>query len=71
MDSITERYFFNFEELQNKRRDQILAIANKHRAYNVRIFGSVARGESSPDSDIDILVNLQSGRSLMDLARLL
>jgi len=38
---------------------------------NVRVFGSVARGENRPDSDIDFLVNLEAGRSLLDLARLL
>jgi len=52
-------------------RDQILETARKNGAYNVRIFGSVARGDSRPDSDIDFLVNLEAGRSLLDLARLL
>jgi hypothetical protein len=36
---------------------QILAIAEKHGAYNVRVFGSVARGEATEDSDIDFLVD--------------
>lgn len=43
------------ELLQNKR-DDILRIAAKHGAYNVRVFGSVARGEAGPDSDIDLLI---------------
>ena len=56
--------------LQTKRND-ILRIAARHGAYNVRVFGSVARGEARPDSDIDLLVNLEENRSLLDLARLL
>jgi len=39
------------------RREEILAIAARHGAYNVRIFGSVARGEAGPDSDLDLLVD--------------
>lgn len=53
------------------RRKEILELAARHAAVNVRVFGSVARGEERPDSDIDFLVNLESGRSLLDLARLL
>lgn len=51
--------------LQSKRKD-ILRIAARHGAYNVRIFGSVARGEARFDSDIDFLVNLEENRSLLD-----
>lgn len=53
------------------RRKEILETATRNGAVNVRVFGSVARGEDRPDSDIDLLVNLEPGRSLMDLARLL
>ncbi len=53
------------------RRKEILEIAARNGAVNVRVFGSVAHGEDRPDSDIDFLVNLESGRSLLDLARLL
>lgn len=53
------------------RRKEILETAMRNGAVNVRIFGSVARGEDRPDSDIDFLVNLEPGRSLMDLARFL
>lgn len=53
------------------RREQILRIAAKHGARNVRIFGSVARGEADVNSDIDILVDLEPGRSLFDLGGLL
>jgi uncharacterized protein len=56
--------------LLKRQRKEILATAKQHGAYNVRVFGSVARGEAQPDSDLDLLVNLESGRSLLDLARL-
>jgi predicted nucleotidyltransferase len=59
------------EQLLKKLRKQILTTAHEYGAYDVRIFGSVARGEARPDSDIDFLVNLESGRSLLDLAHLL
>jgi predicted nucleotidyltransferase len=52
-------------------RDEILEIAAQYGAHNVRIFGSVARGEARPDSDLDLLVDMESGRSLFDLAGLL
>ena len=56
--------------LQEKRRE-ILSIAARHGARNVRVFGSVARGEAGPESDLDILVDLEPGRSLLDHAALL
>ena len=59
------------EALLKTRRDQILETAHKNGAFDVRVFGSVARGDARPDSDIDFLVRLESGRSLLDLARLL
>ncbi len=59
------------DQLLQTRRKEILQIAARHGAYNVRVFGSVARGEARPDSDIDFLVNLEAGYSLLDLARLL
>ena len=60
----------NNSELQQKRGD-ILRLAARYGARNVRIFGSVARGEARPDSDIDFLVDLESGCSLLDLGGLL
>ena len=45
----------------------ILNIARAHGLVNVRIFGSVARGEDTPKSDIDFLVDLETGRSLLDI----
>ena len=49
------------------KREEILNIAAKHGAYNVRIFGSLARGEADKESDVDILVELGPDRSLLDL----
>ena len=45
-------------QLVIEKRDEIERIAHKHGAYNVRVFGSVARGEAGPDSDIDLLVDV-------------
>ena len=52
--------------LKRKRRE-ILSIAGIHGARDVRLFGSAARGETGPSSDIDILVKLDPGRSLLDM----
>ena len=52
-------------------RQDILSIAARHGAENIRVFGSVARGDETPDSDIDLLVDLEPGRSLFDLTRLI
>jgi len=61
----------SIDVLLKAHRDEILEIAKLHGATNVRVFGSVARGEAGPDSDVDFLVDLESGRSLLDLAKLL
>src|SRR5216110_2805227 len=60
-----------YDELLSTKREDILRIAAKYGAYNVRIFGSVARGEADEQSDIDLLVNMEPGRSLLDLCGLL
>jgi hypothetical protein len=52
------------------RRRQILKVAAAHGASNVRVFGSVARGTSTADSDVDLLVDFEAGRSLLDQAQL-
>jgi len=57
-------------DLLKHRRDDILRICAKHGAKNVRVFGSAARGEANEDSDIDLLVDLEPGRSLLDLGGL-
>lgn len=49
-----------------ERRDEILKIATRHGARTVRVFGSVARGEETPASDLDLLVEFEPGRSLLD-----
>jgi predicted nucleotidyltransferase len=54
-----------------RQRDAILAAAARHGAHDVRVFGSVARGDADADSDVDFLVDLESGRSLLDLGGLL
>lgn len=48
-------------------REAIIKAATEHGVTNVRIFGSVARGDARPDSDLDVLVDLQPGRNLFDL----
>jgi predicted nucleotidyltransferase len=53
------------------KRDEILRIAARHGAQRVRVFGSVARGEPAPTSDLDLLIDLEPGRSLLDLGGLL
>jgi len=55
----------------HKNKDMILKIAQRYHANNVRVFGSVARGEEHKNSDIDLLVSFQSGASLLDQAGLM
>lgn len=57
-------------ELQAKR-EEILCLARKYGAFNVRVFGSIARGNADAQSDIDLLVDMEPGRSLFDLGGLL
>jgi len=56
--------------LLRAKREDVLRVAAKHGAHNVRVFGSVARGDAGLDSDIDLLVSLEPGRSLFDLGGL-
>lgn len=48
-------------------RNELMAIADLHKAENLRVFGSVARGEANENSDVDLLVTLRTGASLFDL----
>ena len=61
----------SIEELLAAKREEILRAAARYGARNVRVFGSAARGEARPDSDVDFLVELEDGRSLFDLGGLL
>lgn len=58
-------------EMLLAKRDDILRIAAAHGARNVRVFGSIARGDASESSDLDLLADLEDGRSLLDHAALL
>ena len=55
----------------NEQREKILQIAARYGARNVRLFGSTARGDLRPESDVDLLVDLEPDRSLFDLGGLL
>jgi predicted nucleotidyltransferase len=65
------------EDVIGDKREDVLRLAQSHGAYNVRVFGSVARGEAHPDSDVDLLVDgLENsawggGRLLIELQELL
>ncbi len=61
----------HLNDLLKSRREEILSIAAKHGAYNVRVFGSVARGEADIHSDIDLLVELKRGTTLLEHAVLM
>jgi len=58
-------------KLLKEKRQEILSLAARHGSTNVRVFGSVARGEADDASDLDVLVDLEPGRSLLDLGGLL
>jgi predicted nucleotidyltransferase len=58
-------------EAIREQREAILRVAAKHGATQVRLIGSVARGEARPDSDLDLLVKWQEGTSLLDQAALM
>ena len=59
------------QELLKAKRNEILALTTKHGATKVRLIGSVARREETQESDIDFLVEMESGRSLIDHAALI
>ncbi len=59
------------QEFRNNYKSQIIDLAKKYGAYNVRIFGSFARGELKDNSDIDFLVTFEPQRSLFDQGGLL
>ena len=55
------------DKVLKKRRMEILTIAGRYGARNIRLFGSIAKGTATKSSDVDILVQMESGRSLLDL----
>jgi predicted nucleotidyltransferase len=57
----------NISQLIKQQRSQILEIAQGHGARNVRLFGSVARGETTETSDLDLLIEMEAGRNLLDV----
>ncbi len=58
----------NFETLRTLYRDEIIKLANRHKLEDVRVFGSVVRGEQNSMSDIDFLVHPLKGCSLLDIS---
>jgi predicted nucleotidyltransferase len=70
MAQIEEERDMTFEELLKAKREEILRVCAKYGACNVRVFGSVARGEADEQSDIDLIVDFEPGRSLLDHAGL-
>lgn len=61
----------DMREVLKVKREEILRLAARHGARNVRVFGSVARGEADAESDVDVLVDMEPGRSLLDMGGLL
>jgi predicted nucleotidyltransferase len=61
----------DLRDVLTKKRNEIIKVATVHGARNIRVFGSVARGEADEKSDIDFLVEMEPGRSLLDLGGLL
>lgn len=58
------------EQLRDKRADVLRVIARHGGGADVLVFGSTARGEPGPGSDLDLIVKMESGRSLMDRVRM-
>ncbi|MBI2066614.1 MAG: nucleotidyltransferase family protein [Deltaproteobacteria bacterium] len=65
--SLPEAKHLEIKNILETNRNQVMGLARRHGAKNIRIFGSVARGEAQLDSDIDLLVEMESGRTLLDL----
>ncbi len=57
-------------EALRTRRDEIMRLMEQYGAYNVRVFGSVARGEAKPDSDVDFLISFPPNKSMFELVGL-
>lgn len=59
-----------YDRIVKEKRGEILRVAARYGAHDVRVFGSVARGEDDRESDVDFLVELEARRSLLDLGGL-
>jgi len=68
--SEAEKVGMGIEDIIGDKRDDVLRLAEKYGAYNVRVFGSVARGEATSDSDVDLLVDFRAGSSIFDMVGL-
>jgi hypothetical protein len=69
MESTGDEYM-DINEMLDLRRNEILEVAARHGALNIRVFGSVSRSEAGPGSDVDFLIELEPGRTLLDHAAL-
>ena len=58
------------QALLEQNREAILRLAEDHSARNVRVFGSIAKRQAGPDSDVDLLVEMEPGRNLLDFVGL-
>jgi len=67
MPALQEKADMNISELLKQKRQQVLEITAGHGACNVRLFGSVARGEATETSDLDLLIEMEPERSLLDV----
>ena len=57
----------NLQAIREKWKDEIFRLGEKHGARNIRVFGSMARNEEGSKSDLDLLVDMEKGRSYLDL----
>jgi len=60
----------NRRQLLEREREKILSVGRKYGATSIKLFGSVAKAQEAPESDVDFLVELEPGRSLFDLGGL-
>ena len=63
-------FMITLDVLRGEKRTAILSLAVRHGASNLHVFGSVARGEATDASDVDLLVDWEPGRSLLDHSKL-
>lgn len=54
------------QKILDEKKEKIISIAAKYGAFNIRLFGSVARGEANQNSDVDFLMDIESGKSLLN-----